>query len=458
VHYENSALAALASANPNFPRQPIAFPGQYGSAWARFDQRSDGRLDFTFYGSTFIPLGSQLGGSPVRWALPFCGPDQFSSIPASGMALHPHLHLTTREPVGGNAGVPELPANTVHELTLTARNSSFGDKFTLNSAELGGGATGRSHLMGRLEIQFGPRFGDAMPIAIAGLSPGALMAPPPDSPLTAAFPGRLSPGPLGHDEHLHFPLRNYFLDGVALVDDPFDLAVGAVDLRTGRLLSQLLRRGFIAQDLFYALIRVEPRTPQSSFFFRGPALFESAGDGTVRFRFRGGVSIPYPEGFRFPGPDLTSSFMIGRDSRLDPFVWLQACEDAPPPRHGRQGARRQMRASNGEDFSFSYRVPADPGREPASFEYENHSQGGLFRMDRLAWYGFTRSRAVGPGGEPDVTTFAGFGTWSRDAARQPHVATVQIADGSLPYVSVQIDGGLVSNVNTRPSNLADAQP
>src|SRR5262249_35692809 len=197
-----------------------------------------------------------------------------------------------------------VATNSVHEMTLVARNSSFGDKFTLTSAALGGEATGRSHLMGRLEVQFGPRFGDAVPVAITALTPGALMAPLPDSPLAAAFPGRLSPGPIGHDEHLRFPLRNYFLDGVALVDDPFDLAVGALDLTSGRLINQLLRRGFIAQDLFYALVRVEPRTPQSSFFFRGPALLEPSGDGGLRFRFRGGVSIPYPEGFRFPQPDL----------------------------------------------------------------------------------------------------------------------------------------------------------
>ncbi len=64
--YTSNALVALASVNPNFPllpgtrdkAGPIAFPGQYGSAWVKFEPRSDGLLDFTFYGSTFVPLGS----------------------------------------------------------------------------------------------------------------------------------------------------------------------------------------------------------------------------------------------------------------------------------------------------------------------------------------------------------------------------------------------------------------
>ena len=52
ARYSSTALFALVGVNPTFPRVPLSFPGQYGSAWARFEQRADGKLDFTFYGST----------------------------------------------------------------------------------------------------------------------------------------------------------------------------------------------------------------------------------------------------------------------------------------------------------------------------------------------------------------------------------------------------------------------
>ena len=54
--YRSTALAALIGVNPTFPKQPLSFPGQYGSSWAQFEQRSDGKLDFTFYGSNIRPF------------------------------------------------------------------------------------------------------------------------------------------------------------------------------------------------------------------------------------------------------------------------------------------------------------------------------------------------------------------------------------------------------------------
>ena len=96
------------------------------------------------------------------------GNGQFASIPARGMAMHPHLHLSTRDldRTSGEwddralSGPIALPENSLCEMTLVTRRSSFGDRFTLNSLELGGPATGRSHLLGRLLIQTGERFGD----------------------------------------------------------------------------------------------------------------------------------------------------------------------------------------------------------------------------------------------------------------------------------------------------------
>jgi len=90
----NTALFALLRVNPNFPTTPLSFPGPYGSATVNFDQRPDGKLDFTFFGSTFVPLGNQMS-----FPLNFSGPTrQFASIPANGTVLHPHISLTTKQP------------------------------------------------------------------------------------------------------------------------------------------------------------------------------------------------------------------------------------------------------------------------------------------------------------------------------------------------------------------------
>jgi hypothetical protein len=459
VHYRNQALAALAAVNPGFPQVPIAFPGAYGSAWARFDQRSDGLLDLTFFGSTFIPLGRELEGETVRWALPFVGENGgFASIPARGLTLHPHLHLATGS--GGEAAAAEgleLPTGTVEELTLVTRRSSFGDIFSLQIPELGGDAAGRSQIAGRLQIQFGERFGDGVSVVVSTLPPGGFLAAGADSPLAERFPGRLSPGPIGHDEHLRFPLRNYTLDSVTFLDDPFDVAVGAVDVGTGEMINEVLHRGFIGQDLFYALVRVEPRVPRASFDFRGPARIERAGSGWV-YRFTGEVFVPYPAGLRFPAPDFATSYVAGPGSRLDPFLWLHA--SAQPPVAAEtvfRGEEREVLASIGDRFSITYSLPADPSLHPPYFDYVNHSQGGSFRLVVLSWIDFLR---VAPGsGEPDTVTFSGWGSWSEDPRQRPHQVCVQISRApGASYLSVLVDGGLVSNVNTKPARAEDARP
>src|SRR5262245_62138372 len=194
-----------------------------------------------------------------------------------------------------------------------------------------------------------------------------MMAEMTDSPIAQAFPGRLYPGPSGHNEFLRFPLRTYSLDNVVFLDDAFDISVGAVDLRTGKFLNQLLHRGFINQDLIFALIRVEPRTPQSSFFFRGPATLEKGANGQVIFRFKGTVHIPYPKGFLLPEPNLTTVIVIGPNSALDPFLWIHAIQDDDAKEVIKQGGARNVVASTGERFSYEYEIPADPICHKASF-------------------------------------------------------------------------------------------
>jgi hypothetical protein len=457
ARFGSTALNTLVSLNPTFPRQPLSFPGAYGSAWARFEQREDGLLDFTFYGSTYVPLGNN-----IRWPLNFFGPtQQFATIPANGTVMHPHLQLSTREPqADADAECPDIPFNSMQELTLFTHNSSFGDAFTLTSPELGGHATGRSHLLGRALLQFGARCGNSVPVAVSLLNAGGELAEMSDSPIAQGFPGRLYPGPHGYNEFLRFPLRTYALDNVVLLDDAFDISVGAVDLRTGKFLNELLHRGFINQDLIFALIRVEPRTPRSSFFFRGPAALEKGARGGLIFRFEGDVHIPYPEGFLFPTPNLTTAIVAGPNSALDPFLWIHAIQDDDAQQAIKRGEARNVTASNGDKFSYSYEIPSDPARCKASFEYENHTQQGKFRMHSLAWIGFSNSGGSGQeSAEYDTVTFACFGVWSKDGSHTVQQATVQISTSpQRPYVGIQIDAGNVSNVNTKPADIEDARP
>lgn len=458
--YSSTALFALISVNPTFPRVPITFPGQYGSAWARFEQRPDGLLDFTFYGSTYAPLGPG-----IVWPLNFVGPSgQFATIPAAGTVMHPHLHLSTKEPSRGGE-CPDIPFNTIQEYTLFTHNSSFGDAFTLDAPQLGGKATGRSHLLGRVLLQFGVRSGNTVPVAVSCVVPGGVMEELAPSPITQAFPGRLYPGPIGFDEVLRFPLRSYSLDDLAIIDDPFDISVGAVDLRTGRFVNQLLHRGFINQDLIFALLRVEPRTPGSSFMFRGPAVLEKGRDGSPIFRFSGSVFIPYPEGFLFPSPNLTTGFPIGPNSRLDPFLWLHAIRDDQPADFVKRGEARDVISSKGERFSYRYVIPSNTSKQKAVFEYENHAQQGRFRMHSLAWVGFSRSKGANrksksrSSSDYDTVSFTCFGIWSKDGVDTLLQASAQFSTSpERPYIGIQVDSGNVSNVNTKPPNIKDAQP
>ena len=462
--YSSSALFALVGVNPGFPRGPITFrnpppsncppptPEQqqiYASAWAEFEQRPDGLLDFTFYGSMFVPIGPG-----AVWPLNFVSASgQHATIPAAGTVMHPHLQLSTKDTAGYSDAPPQhVPFNTIQEFTLFTHNSAFGDAFHLNVPFLGGPAKGRSHLLGRLQIQFGPRTQNSVPIAVWSVPPGGIMAPLPASPITEAFPSRLSPGPQGFNEFLRFPMRNYPLDDLAIIDDPFDISVGALDLRSGRLLNSMLHRAFISQDLIFALLRVEPCTPQSSFFFRGPAvLVKGARDQNV-FRFQGIVHLPYPAGFKFPNPDFSTGFAVGPDSALDPFLWFHAIRNGSAEGAVKEGSGNRMRASTGDIFSYSYRIAADAVETPAFFEYDNHSQEGSFRLHSLAWVDFSNSGTSLWEDGYDTVTFSGFGMWSKDGTRTLQQAAVQICTSAeKPYVGIQIAQGDISNVNTKPA-------
>jgi hypothetical protein len=456
--FVNSGLAAIAAANPRFPNQPIRFPGAYGTARAVFKQRSDGLLDFVFQGSTFIPLGQLIPPTePFRFPLPFGGRSgRFASVPAQGTALHPNLYLSTERHAAGPSGLDvPIPTNTTHEYVVCTKQSSFGDVFTLHAEELGV-AHGRSRVQGRIQIQFGERFGDAVPVHVALLPPAGLLEDPSLEPLQSEFPARLSRGLLGHNEFLQFPLRTYYLDNVYLLEDPFDLALGAVDVRTGDVIGDIVHRGFIGQDTFFALVRVEPRTPQESFRFRGPASFRG-GPQQLTYRFDGQLTIPYPAGFLFPGTDLATGVVVGTDSKLDPFMEIVAVHVDSHKQAARSGRAKDVISSIGARFAYDYNVGNDGPLQPARFHYRNDLKKAEFELlpGGLSAVTFHQS---GPGENTraDTVTFTGFGTWSFGTYRSLHQATVQVSTTpAAPYVSILIDGGRVSNVNT-PVAVASA--
>ena len=420
------------------------FPGQYGSASARFEQREDGLLDFTFYGSTFVPLGQN-----IQWTLNFMSRSgQFATIPANGTAMHPHLSLSTRQTSSDARHCPDIPFDTVQEYTLITHNSSFGDAFTLEIPQLGGDAKGRSHILGRALIQFGSVTGNSVPVAVTLSRLGGVMDELEDSPIVDVFPGKLTAGAQGFNEFLRFPQRTYSLDDLAILSDPFDVSVGAIDLRTGELLNDLLHRGFINQDLIFALLRVEPRTPKDSFFFRGPAKIEQGKGNQSVFRFQGIVRIPYPAGFNFPQPNLTTAFVAGPDSYLDPFLWIQAVQTGQPTSFSKEGGAKRITASVGDVFTYRYRISNDPAKKNMYFEYENHTQKGSFKMHSVAWVDFGNSRhAVSPD-DFDTVSFTCFGVWSKDGISSIQQGMVQISTAKdAPYIGIQIANGAISNVN-----------
>ncbi len=455
LFFLNSAILALAAVNPALPKEPLKFPGHYGSAWARFEQRPDGKLDYTAHATTFVPLS--VLGPPVRFPLPFTSPNgHTASIPGDGTALHPHIHVSTKAPEAPTPGaaVPELPVNTICELTASVRDNSFGDDFSLNASELGGPASGHSCLSGRFQVQFGERFGDAVSIAVQALRPGGLLASLPQSPVAAAFKSRIPDSLLGHSERLRFPTQTYHMDGVAYLDDPLDLAVGAVNVKTGKVIGPFLRRGLITTNWLVAMLNLEERIPRTTFAFRGPASFEAGVNGQLVFRYHGMLHLPFPEGFAFPAPDLKNTFIIGPGSALDPFLRFEAMSGSPCV--ATSGGAARVSASSGHEFSYRYELPTDSGS--ASFEYTNHTEDATFRMQGLLWVGALNSSAsTAASGECDTITFSGYGAWSKDPSGSPHIVCVQVStSGLLPFVSILVDGGVTSNVNTPAANAAGA--
>jgi hypothetical protein len=455
--FANNWYNDLVSVNPKLKPPVVTFPGQYGSAEAEFEQRPDGLLDFTFYGTTFLPLGGNTQGDPMRLPLPFCGPlVQCGSIQASGLSLHPHIRLSTKgenHPPCGDTCMPIVP-NSVLEFTLNPRFTSIGDDFGLNIGELGGLGIGRSEMMGRVAIQFGSRSGKFIPVTLRSLPPAALLVPPPPFPLAG-----LSLGFIGFDENLVFPKNViYRVQSVATTDDPFDIPVGEVNLETGYMVGGMLWRTFWTTSLLNAiLVHNNGRIPPQSFLLRGPAWFQTGPNGQMFFRYDATEYRPFA-GFTFPGnnidyADTSRDFTAGLGSLLTPFFKIQATLPVDTPTAVISGAQTNVRSSFNEMFSYSYSIPCDPTGKTGTFEYTNlsaGSNGGTFKMENLGSVQCMNSlNSRLPRGSYDTVNFTGFGTWSKDDG--PHVATVSFSVApDAPFIAIQIDGGTLSNVDTKP--------
>lgn len=455
VFASNSFYVYLENANPQLKPPSFTFPGGYGTSYGTFSQRSDGLLDFTFFGTTFLPLGTNVNGDPTRVPLPLCGTFyNCANVESLGLSLHPHLAISTipNKDAKCGANCPVIPSDSVAVFTLNGAVSDIGDDFSgLNIPQLGGSATGRSQLQGRVQIQFGHQNGNYVPIVLSSMPPAGLIVPPPAFPING-----LSLGWVGHDEFIYFPRVTYEVKATATTDDPFDIATGELDVTTGKLVGGLLWRQFWTQDLLLAILaQNNGKIATQSFWMRGPSDFTTGANGELLFRFAGKAALNFTGAF-FPNPDYTNpsiAYTAGSGSILEPFNNLQAAMTTDTPSQAMTASATNVTGSHGDTFGYSYSIPCSGSGDQATFTYTNNNSksGGTFTMQNLVAVSCTNSRqSVALTGKYDSIAFTGFGKWSKDS--DPHVASVQVVNspGSAPYITIQVDGGNVSNVNLKP--------
>ena len=466
VIFYNLWYGALGQANPQLKPPAFVFPGTYGTALANFSQRADGKLDFSFYGSTFLPLGANTNGDPVRIPLAMTGPFlPVGTIEVPGMSLHPHLRITTvpnTDPPCGSLCIPVTP-NSVIQMTVNPRFSVIGDDYTLNIPQLGFVAPGapkpegHSNVMGTLQVQFGAQSGNYIPVALRSLTPTGFLAPPPPFPI----PG-LSLGLFGADTHLKFPLETFSVVGVVVVDDPFDYAVGDLDVTTGQIVGGLTWRSFWNHNLLQAVLAQNASRGLIPFSFqqRGPANFQRGPNNELMFRWNSVALLPFTN-YVWPNPDYTNpsaSWVAGPGSFAQPFVRIQAALATDNPTAVMSGGQSNQRSTYGETFSYQYSIPCTGTGPTPSFTYTNKGEvdsghAGTFTLGRLAAVSCINSltSTAGPGNY-DSLQFTAYGTWSADSDTNLHFATVNISTNpSAPYVSILIDGNTLSNADIAPT-------
>ncbi|MFN0167574.1 MAG: hypothetical protein ACKV22_14185 [Bryobacteraceae bacterium] len=435
--FGNTALFALGNVNPKLGVPVIAFPGIRGSVWANFSQRPDGRLDFFFRGSTFLGLNNDTLGDPVRFPLPFCGPTgNCASVLARGTSLHPHLQLDTRDSLGYAPcapNCPDIPVNTTQIFTVNARYSAYGDDFDLDIPQLGGLGPGRAELQGRVQVQFGPRIGNGVPIQLSVLPPEGLFAEPPNNPLTGpGFRGFL----LGTNQQLRFPSGViYDQHKLYFVDEPYNRTSGMVDLASGKIVGELVypmyidqsiietlipaNNGRVSADPFLLVAQRPPQNPEDPTY----AYFEKGVNGQTTLR----MNLFHKRSFAtycYPTPVLQPNlcWISGDKGNLNIFGKIQAAHLADPANPGNAvlSDTRTFTSSIGDRFSYSFIAPCDAVGKAVSFTYTNNNtgpSGGTFTMTHPASVSCTNSAVSKAGvGGYDQVAITGFGKWSKDAS------------------------------------------
>jgi hypothetical protein len=471
ANFFNTFYDALGKANPRLQVGQFSFPGAYGTAYANFTQRADGLLDLRFGGTTFLPLGNQIQGDKVRIPLPLCGAESYcNTIEAPGTSLHPSIQYSTHmDEDAAQGSCPEcvnLPFNSIQMFQLNTYYSSFLDRFNLNNIyAIGGHAVSRTHFQGMLQVQFGDRSGDIVPVTLMLERPEGLIGKPDDPevvyqtylPLSSNKGASL--GWIGHNEILTFPTGlQYFPRNVTLSSDAYDFGKGAINIRTGRFIWDLQAPGFLLHNFIMKVLEQnDGRIPIASFSMRGPALIEQGNNGQWQIRADTRTVRSY-ENLLFPAPDFIKAHgnTAGPGSYLDPEYRFQAVLTTDQPTATFTGQYDNVRAFIGDTFSIKYSIPCDAVGKTGSFTYTNTNpdSGGTFTMQNLGSVHCTNTKiSTTKPGDYDAVSFTAFGLWSRDPdEKDPHVATVHIFPTSPdgPYISVQVDGGIASLVHTKP--------
>jgi hypothetical protein len=477
AYFSNSGLFAVGNANPKLAVPVIAFPGVRGSAWANFAQRPDGLLDFYFRGSTFLPLGNDIEGDPVRFPLPLCDPTlHCASILARGTSLHPHLQLDTRDSLGYTPcapNCPDIPVNKTQIFTVNARYSAYGDDFDLNIPQLNGlhpaPGPGRSELQGRVQIQFGPKAGNGVPFVISALVPEGLFAEPPVSDLLGpGFRGFL----VGANQQLHFPTGiTYNQHKLLFADEVFNRASGVIDLASGQIVGEFVYPMFIDQSIIEALIPDNNgRVTKDPFLLVAQRPPQNATDSTYAFFEKGlngqttlRLNLFHHRSFAtycFPLPSLLpNQCMISpAGGNLNIFGKIQAVHLADPANPGPAvlSDNRTFTSSVGETFSYNFSAPCNAVGRPVSFVYTNNDSsphGGTFTMTRAASVSCTNSAVskAGPGGY-DQIAITGFGKWSKDGPDDlPRFMAASISvDPANPFAEIIVYAKFTGEPMTLP--------
>jgi hypothetical protein len=244
-----------------------------------------------------------------------------------------------------------------------------------------------------------------------------------------------------------FPNYTYEAHQRFITNDPFDFAVGVINLRTGKSIGDFIYRGLPLQDLFLVIQAMNAgRIPTETFRYKGPAWFEKGPNGSLVFRFRSELFLDFST-FLWPLPDYNPvhGFRAGDNTRLNPFLKFQGILGGSKPTAVKNGQINTV-SMIGDPVSINYSIPCDPSsNQNFFFQYTNRSdsdRGGTFTMDALASSTcFNPAGSAAAPGDGDVVTFSGFGSWSKDSDQ--HLATVSISakPGENFYI-LQIDGFL----------------